>query len=101
MVREAFAGGFVFLRSSSRHRFRRMQHLYEFGDFSLDRGHRVLLRAGEPVVLAPKVFDTLLALVESKGRVITRDELLDRVWAGAVVEEGGLSRNISILRKAL
>jgi len=78
-----------------------MPHLYEFGEFRLDVDRRVLLRAGQPVVLAPKVFDTLLALIESSGRVVTREELLDRVWARAAVEEGGLSRNISILRKAL
>jgi Tol biopolymer transport system component/DNA-binding winged helix-turn-helix (wHTH) protein len=78
-----------------------MPHVYEFGEFTLDVGRRVLLRAGQPVVLAPKVFDTLLALVESGGRTVTRDELLERVWGHAIVEEGGLSRNISILRKTL
>jgi Tol biopolymer transport system component/DNA-binding winged helix-turn-helix (wHTH) protein len=78
-----------------------MPRLYEFADFTLDVERRMLLRAGQPVVLAPKVFDTLLALVESGGRTVTREELLDRVWGRVVVEEGGLSRNISILRKAL
>jgi Tol biopolymer transport system component/DNA-binding winged helix-turn-helix (wHTH) protein len=78
-----------------------MPQVYEFGEFTLDVGRRVLRRAGEPVVLAPKVFETLLALVESGGRTVTRDELLDRVWGDAAVEEGGLSRNISILRKTL
>jgi Tol biopolymer transport system component/DNA-binding winged helix-turn-helix (wHTH) protein len=78
-----------------------MPHLYEFGEFTLDVDRRILLRGGQPVVLAPKVFETLLALVEPGGRTVTREELLDRVWGGAAVEEGGLSRNISILRKAL
>ena len=78
-----------------------MPHVYEVGEFTLDVDRRVLLRAGQPVVLAPKVFETLLALVDRGGRTVTREELLDRVWGGAAVEEGGLSRNISILRKAL
>jgi TolB-like protein/DNA-binding winged helix-turn-helix (wHTH) protein len=53
------------------------------------------------VALSPKAFETLLALVEQPGRVITKDELLSRIWGDTVVEEGGLTRNISILRKAL
>ena len=53
------------------------------------------------MALAPKALETLLALVEQPGRVITKDELLQRIWGDTVVEEGGLTRNISILRKAL
>jgi TolB-like protein/DNA-binding winged helix-turn-helix (wHTH) protein/lipopolysaccharide biosynthesis regulator YciM len=73
----------------------------EFGPFRLDPDKRLLLRDGEPVALAPKAFETLLALIEQPGRVITKDELLQRIWGDTVVEEGGLTRNISILRKAL
>ena len=51
---------------------------YEFGPFSLDAGKRLLLRNGEPVALAPKVLETLLALVENRERVLTKDELLKR-----------------------
>ena len=60
-----------------------------------------LVRDGEPVPLAPKVLETLLALIEHRDRVVTKDELLQRIWGDTVVEEGGLTRNISILRKAL
>jgi TolB-like protein/DNA-binding winged helix-turn-helix (wHTH) protein/Tfp pilus assembly protein PilF len=74
---------------------------YEFGPFCLHSQKRLLWRDGEPVSLAPKVFDTLLVLIEHRDRVVTKDELLERVWAGTVVEEGGLTRNISVLRKAL
>ncbi len=74
---------------------------FEFGPFSLDSGKRLLLRDGEAVPLAPKALETLLALVESRDRVLSKDELLDRVWGGASVEEGGLTRNVSILRKTL
>lgn len=74
---------------------------YEFGPFSVDAGKRLLLRNGEPVPLAPKVFETLLALIENRERVLTKDELLKQVWGDTSVEEGGLTRNVSILRKTL
>jgi len=74
---------------------------FEFGPFSLDAGKRLLLRNGAAVPLAPKVLETLLALVQNRDRVLSKDELLDQVWGGASVEEGGLTRNVSILRKTL
>src|SRR5262245_57671588 len=74
---------------------------YDFGSFSVDLGRRVLLTGGEPVPLTPKVLETLLVMIENRGRVLTKDELLNRVWGDTIVEEGGLTRNISVLRKAL
>jgi len=74
---------------------------YDFGSFSVDLGRRVLLTGGEPVPLTPKVLETLLVMIENRGRVLTKDELLSRVWGDTIVEEGGLTRNISVLRKAL
>jgi len=74
---------------------------FEFGAFSLDTGRRRLLRHGEAVSLAPKVLDTLVALIENRDRVLSKDELLDLVWGGTNVEEGGLTRNVSLLRKTL
>ena len=74
---------------------------YEFGPFSLDAGKRLLLRNGEPVPLAPKVLETLLALVQHRDRVVTKDEMLKQVWGDTIVEEGGLTRNVSVLRKVL
>ena len=77
-------------------------HFYEFGAFRLDVSSRVLLREGEPIPLEPKIFDTLLVLVQNRTKVVTRDELIDAVWgAGTFVEEGSLTRNISLLRKIL
>jgi DNA-binding winged helix-turn-helix (wHTH) protein len=76
-------------------------HSYEFGPFSVDGGRRLLLRNGEPVPLSPKVFETLVALIENRERVLTKDELLQQVWGDTIVEEGGLTRNVSVLRKAL
>ncbi|WP_141508290.1 winged helix-turn-helix domain-containing protein [Ramlibacter sp. WS9] len=73
----------------------------QFGPFRLDAGGRVLYRDGERVALTPKAVDVLVALVEARGRPVTKDELLQSVWAGVVVEEGSLTSHISQLRKAL
>lgn len=77
------------------------QHFYEFGRFRINTGDRVLLRDQEIVPLTPKVFDILLALVESSGQVISKDGLMKKVWPDSFVEEGNLTQNISLLRKAL
>jgi DNA-binding winged helix-turn-helix (wHTH) protein len=76
---------------------------YEFGEFRLDaRSHRLFRRdSGEAVALTPRAVLLLKTLVCSKGRLLTKEELLDRVWAGTVVEEGNLSQTIFVLRKAL
>jgi TolB-like protein/DNA-binding winged helix-turn-helix (wHTH) protein/Tfp pilus assembly protein PilF len=74
---------------------------YEFGPFVLDVTRRRLQRNGEPVSLAPKVLETLLMLIDNRDRVLTKEELLKQLWGDTVVEEGGLTRNISILRKTL
>jgi Tol biopolymer transport system component/DNA-binding winged helix-turn-helix (wHTH) protein len=75
--------------------------LYEFGSFRLDAAKRLLSRVGEPVTLAPKTFDLLLLLVESEGRVLTKRELMNALWAETFVEEASLSYQIAALRKAL
>jgi len=76
-------------------------HIYEFGRFRLKVAERVLLREGELVPLTPKVFDILVTLVENGGRVVAKDDLMKRVWPNTFVEEGNLTQNISLLRKAL
>ncbi len=80
---------------------KQIKHLYIFHEYWLDATERVLLRGGETVPLTPKVFDILLALVENRGRVVEKDEMMRLVWRDTVVEEGNLNRNISTLRKAL
>ena len=80
---------------------RPIKHLYEFGPFHLDPHERVLRRDGQPVSLTPKVFDTLLVLVERSGSIVAKDELMQRLWPDSFVEEGNLAFNISMLRKAL
>ena len=74
---------------------------YQFGDFSILPSDKQLLRAGKAIPLAPKVFDTLLLLVESQGRLVEKDEFLKRVWRDRFVEEVALAHAISQLRKAL
>lgn len=76
-------------------------HSYEFGRFRLKPAERVLLREGETVPLTPKVFDILVTLVEHGGQVVAKDDLMKRVWPDTFVEEGNLTQNISLLRKAL
>ncbi|MEO8523841.1 MAG: winged helix-turn-helix domain-containing protein [Caldimonas sp.] len=72
-----------------------------FGDFELRPGQRVLHARGEPVTLGGRAFDLLLALAQRRGRVVTKQELLDAVWPGLVVEEHNIATQISTLRKAL
>ncbi|HXG94811.1 MAG TPA: tetratricopeptide repeat protein [Blastocatellia bacterium] len=76
-------------------------HFYEFGRFRVNVAERLLLREGEIVPLTPKVFEILLALLENSGHVVSKDELMRRVWPETFVEEGNLTQNISTLRKAL
>ena len=80
---------------------RQAKQLYEFGPFRLDAAERLLLRDGHPVSLTPKAFDTLLALVESSGHIVEKDDLMEKVWPDAVVEESTLAQNVFTLRRAL
>ncbi|MFZ1918713.1 MAG: winged helix-turn-helix domain-containing tetratricopeptide repeat protein [Terriglobales bacterium] len=74
---------------------------YEFEDFRVDVDKRLLFRQGKPVRLTPKAFDTLLLLVERKGEVISKDDLMRSVWPDTAVEENNLNQNISTLRRVL
>jgi len=77
------------------------QPCYEFGPFRVDARNHLLLREGQPVPLSPKAFEVLLVLLEHRGRVLEKDELIERLWPDSVVEEANLTVNISALRKAL
>lgn len=76
-------------------------HLRAFGKFRLDPDKRVLWFENEPVNLPLKEVELLCVLTESSGQVITKDEILDRVWGDSFVEESNLSRHIYLLRKTL
>lgn len=75
--------------------------VYEFGTFQLDAQRLLLLDAGEPIALGPKVVETLLALIEHPGDVMTKSALLDRVWPEGYVDEANLAQNVYVLRKML
>jgi Tol biopolymer transport system component/DNA-binding winged helix-turn-helix (wHTH) protein len=77
------------------------QQVYEFGPFRLDVDERLLMRDGRMAPLPPKVFDTLLVLVQNSGRVVSKDELMQSLWPDTFVEESNLTQNISQLRRAL
>lgn len=74
---------------------------YEFGAYRLEAQSRMLFREGKHVALPPKVAELLVALVQAAGRLLTKEELLQRLWPDTVVEEGSLTSHISMLRKAL
>ena len=74
---------------------------YSFGPFELDPEARLLLRDGEPIPMPGKTLDTLILLVENRGRLVDKEELLSRVWAGSVVEEANLTQTIFTARKIL
>jgi DNA-binding winged helix-turn-helix (wHTH) protein/TolB-like protein/cytochrome c-type biogenesis protein CcmH/NrfG len=75
--------------------------LREFGRFRLDPKTRVLWFQDEPVNLPLKEIELLTVLTESAGQVVTKDEILDKVWAGSFVEESNLTRHVYLLRKML
>jgi Tol biopolymer transport system component/DNA-binding winged helix-turn-helix (wHTH) protein len=78
------------------------EHLsYRFGSFCVDPTDKRLFRNGRPVALPPKLFDTLLLLVESGGRLLEKEEFLTRVWKDSMVEEVAVAHAISHLRKVL
>src|ERR1700746_1867386 len=74
---------------------------YRFGPFELELDERRLLKGGHPVFLRPRAFDLLAALVDRAGHLVTKDELLDRVWPKMVVEEAALHVQVSSLRNVL
>lgn len=75
--------------------------IYSFEGFVVDPTRRVLLRDNEPIQLTAKAFDLLLALVESQGRELSKEELMRRVWADQIVEDANLTVTMANLRKAL
>ena len=74
---------------------------YEFGPFRLDTSQRLLLRGGDPVPLPPKALEVLLVLAENRGQVLSKEDLMNRVWPDTFVEEGNLGQSIFLIRKAL
>jgi eukaryotic-like serine/threonine-protein kinase len=78
-----------------------VKHLYRFGPFDLDVEQRLVRRNGTKIALPPKAFEVLLYMIRNPLRLLTKEELLRAVWPDSFVEEGNLSQNIFLLRKAL
>lgn len=74
---------------------------YLFDVFRVDALERILFKGDRELPLTPKVFDTLLVLLQNSSHVLTKKELMQQVWPDSFVEENNLAQNISILRKAL
>ncbi len=74
---------------------------FVFGPFVLDLGSRALLRDGESLPINARTFDTLVVLVQNRGRLVDKDELLSLIWPGTVVDEANLSQSIFAVRKLL
>ena len=74
---------------------------YQFGNFRVDSADRRLFHGDEEVPLPPKVFETLLLLLEKPGQLVGKDVLMERLWPGTFVGEDTLAQKISLLRKAL
>ena len=75
--------------------------VYQFGEFELKVGARVLARQGEKLPLGAKAFEILTCLVDHAGEVVTKEQLLRTVWPESFVEESNLSQHVLTLRKAL
>jgi DNA-binding winged helix-turn-helix (wHTH) protein/tetratricopeptide (TPR) repeat protein len=75
--------------------------IYEFSGFRLEQAQQRLLYRGEPVALKPKILDLLLFLIQSRGQLIGKDDLMREVWPGTIVEENNITVSMSILRKTL
>lgn len=83
------------------HLLRKDTHVYEFGEFRLEAAERRVLRQGKSVQLTKKMFDLLLLLVQNRGQLIEKEEIMESIWPNISVEENNLTVNISTLRKAL
>lgn len=75
--------------------------VYQFAGFRLDAAERLLFSGSLAVTLPPRVFDTLLLLVQNAGHVLAKERMLDEIWEGSFVEENNLAQNISQLRRVL
>ena len=78
-----------------------MERVYQFGEIEVRSAERRILVSGHPVSVGTRGLDLLLALIERRDRVVTKDELLSVVWPGLVVEETNIKVQVSALRKII
>jgi DNA-binding winged helix-turn-helix (wHTH) protein len=74
---------------------------YRFGPFLISPAHRTVRQDGTELPLIPRYFDLLVLLVAERHRVVTRQEIFDRVWSDVVVSDGALSQAIRTIRRSL
>jgi DNA-binding winged helix-turn-helix (wHTH) protein len=74
---------------------------YLFAEFQFDTQEKILRQGGKEIPLPPKVSDVLCLLVEKQGKIVSKDEIMNTVWADSFVEEGNLSQAIYTIRRAL
>ena len=75
--------------------------VYRFASFTLEPAERRLSAAGKAIALTPKVFDTLVLLVERAGHVVSKDELMKELWPRGYVDESNLTKHVWLIRRAL
>lgn len=75
--------------------------VYLFDEYRLDTSRRMLYRGAQEVVLPPKAVETLIALIEKRGEIVGKDDLMKIIWADTIVEESNLAHHLHVLRKAL
>lgn len=75
--------------------------IYRFDNFEFDTTRRAFSRSGEAIAINSKTFDLLAVLLENHGEILSKDELLNKVWKHQFVEENNLTVHVSALRKAL
>jgi DNA-binding winged helix-turn-helix (wHTH) protein len=75
--------------------------VYQVADLTVDTGRVTVQRAGQPIAVTGLSFDLLVALIKAAPRVVSQDELMDRVWSGLVVGPETVSQRIKLLRDAL
>lgn len=79
----------------------RENRVFEFEYFRLETASKLLYRDGKQVDITPKAVETLIALAENEGKVISKDELMQKIWADTIVEESNLAQYLHVLRKTL
>ena len=77
------------------------RNIYEFEDFRLDADHLMLYRHGREAAIVPKAIEILLVLIEHRGQIVSKDDLLKAVWPDRFVEESNIFLYLSLLRKTL
>ena len=75
--------------------------IYEFDGFRLDPEKLMLYRDGSEIAMSPKMVKTLVVLVENRGKILSKDELIDNIWSDSIVDESNLSQHLYHLRKTL